>query len=563
MLEKFVTKKKKKEFFLGNEAIVRGAIEAGVQFVTTYPGTPASEIGNTFYKIQRERLIKDLYFEFSSNEKVALEVGAGASFSGLRVLVAMKHFGVNVASDFLFPLAYSGTVGGMVIVIADDPGCFSSAQSEEDSRGFSLIGHIPTLEPASPKECRNFVKIAFEISEKFEIPVILRTTTRVALQGEGISIGDYNRKKRIANFFHNQKKFITLPPRVLEMKRELLAKIKKIEKEYSKKRLNKVFGKIKNCEVGIIGEGVPVLYLLEVEKELGISLPLLKIETFFPLPKRKIEKFIKNLKKVLIVEELEDYLETKVKVLAKKVNCNLEIIGKELFPQAGELTPDFVKKAFLKFLGKEKRKKENNFKINFKIPKRFPQLCPGCPYWLVFEGIKKAISELGLKREEVVFGGEIGCYMIAGFPPHFLQDYLFCMGSSVGIAQGIERAEKEFGKKEKKKKLISFVGDSSFFHAGIPALINALWHQANILVLIMDNGITAMTGHQPHPGAYLLERKFISIKKIVEALGVSNLKVIDPGNFRDFLKILKKFIKSQGVSVIIAKRPCVRVRIKR
>ena len=538
----------KKIILLGNEAIVRGALEAGVQFISTYPGTPASEIGNTFFKLKtKNSKLKNIHFEWSVNEKVALEVAAGASFSDLRSLVAMKHFGLNVASDFLLPLCYSGVKGGLVLVVADDPGCWSSAQSEENTRAFAYLAHIPILEPSDPQECKDFVKFAFELSEKLKIPVMIRETTRVALQSAPVKLGKIREGKRKAHFVKNPHQFSTMPPRVLEMKKELLEKIEKIREISEKSSLNQLFRgpSSGSSKRGIITSGVSFLYVMEALNELNLKIPVLKLGFFYPLPEKKIKEFIKNLKKVLIVEELEAYLEKEVERISKTVNPKLKIFGKNLIPEIGELKPEMVTFALAKFSGKKYQILDTKYKIP--IPKRFPQLCPGCPYWFVFSTIKR------IAPKGTIFGGEIGCYMLAAYPPHFLQDYLFCMGSSTSIAHGI--------KKTTGQKVIAFVGDSSFFHAGIPALINTVYNKSNPLIIIMDNRTTAMTGHQPHPGAPAKDHE-IKIEDIVKALGVKYVKTIDPINVKEFEKTLKEFLKKKEVSVIIARRPCVQI-IKR
>lgn len=523
-----------KKILLGNEAIVRGALEAGVQFVSTYPGTPASEIGNNFYKLSKSKEFLG-YFEFSTNEKVAMEAGVGASFSGLKTLIAMKNFGLNVAADPLLPFVYTGSKGPTVIVVADDPSCHSSAQSEENSRAFASLAHIPILEPADPQECKDFIKLAYQISAKYQIPVMLRTTTRVAHQKMPVSLGQIPKiTKASGKFVRDVNKFVTMPPRVLEMKQELLAKIEQIRK-FAETQTGQSLTSVKGTsKIGIITSGIAYLYIKEALKELKISLPILKINFFYPLPEKKIKTFIKPLKKVLVVEELEPYLEKEVKSLAKEVNCHLQIFGKNLIPEIGELKPEIVILALAKLLNK----KYTLARKSVPAIKRRPQFCPGCPYWLVMGGIKKAVNP-----KEVVFGGDIGCYMLAGGAPHFLQDYLSCMGSSIGIAHGI--------KKVTGQKLITFIGDSTFFHSGIPALINTVFNQSNPLIIVMDNQTTAMTGHQPHPGVC-----GVSIENIVRACGVKNLKVIDPANQTEFVATIKEFIQKPNVSVIIARHPC-------
>ena len=545
-----------KIILLGNEAIVRGALEAGVNFVSTYPGTPASEIGNIFSQIAKKA---GVYFEFSTNEKVALEAGIGASFSGLRVLVAMKHFGLNVCSDSLMPLCYTGTKGPLVLLVADDPSCWSSAQSEQNSRAYSYLAHIPTLEPSEPQECKDFIKLGFEISEKFEIPVIVRTTTRVAHQSAQVKLGELKLKTALfqGEFVKDPKRYVTMPPRVLEQKSELLAKIEKIKAFSEKSKINQVCGGPTSASagIGIIASGIGFLYVMEAIGELNLNLPVLKLGFFYPLPEGKIKNFIKKLKKVLVVEELEPYLEKEVERLAKSSQPKLQIFGKNLLSEVGELKPENVILAISQISGQkikfnfEKHLQEFR-KIGF--PKRFPQLCPvsiippGCPYWLVFSAIKKSVPE------NTIIGGDIGCYMIGSLPPHNLYDYLSCMGSSIGIAHGI--------KKSTEQKVIAVIGDSTFFHAGIPVLINTVFNKSNPLIIILDNRTTAMTGHQPHPGVGKTgmgeETEEIKIENIVVACGVKNWKVIDPQNFSEMTSTIKEFLEKKEVSVIIARRIC-------
>jgi len=551
MEELLLNKPEGKVILLGNEAIVRGALEAGVNFVSTYPGTPASEIGDLFFKIANK---VGVYFEFSTNEKVALEAGIGASFSGLKTLVAMKSFGLNVALDALLPFLYTGTKGATVIIVADDPSCHSSAQSEENIRPISYLAHIPILEPSDPQECKDFTKLAFQISEKFKIPVMIRTTTRVAHQRMPVRLNPIRATRPggvVGKFVKEPKRFITLPPRVLEMKKELLEKIEKI-KQFSEKSPINLIGRGQTSAKsgkGIITAGVSYLYVMEALKELKISLPVLKLGFFYPLPEEKIKNFIKNFKKVLVIEELEPYLEKEVERLAKDVNCKLKVIGKDLIPEVGELKPEQVTSAIAKFTGLKiacpvgSRRLSFGENLKLKIPRRLPQLCPGCPYWLVISAIKKAVD---LKK--VIFGGEIGCYMLFGNSPINLQDYLSCMGSSVGIAHGIKKATGQ--------KIITFVGDSSFFHAGIPALINTVFNKSNPLIIILENRTTAMTGHQPHPGAPVIPNG-IKIEEIVRACGVKNLKAIDPINQKEFITTIKEFLNKKETSVIIAQRPCI------
>lgn len=534
---------------MGNEAIIRGALESGVQFVSTYPGTPASEIGNNFFALQKE--LKDdpkFLFEFSTNEKTAMEAAIGANFSGLKTLVAMKNFGLNVALEPLLPLAYTGTRAPMVIFVADDPGCHSSAQSEENTRPFSVLGHLPMLEPSDAQECKDFTIEAFAISEKFGTPVIVRITTRTAHQRALVALGELAPDRKInlkGEFVKNKRKYVTMMPRLHGMKKEMLAREEKLAQYFEKSKLNRVEGVVKgkNQPLGIITSGIAYLHAQEAMEELGVGLPVLKLGMFHPLPERKIREFIKGLKKVLVLEEMEPYLEKRVQRLAKDANCKLEIRGVDWRTQVGEMKPEIAAEMIAKFTGKKYTLPK--FAPKFELPARPPQLCPGCPYWLVFAAVKKAVDE-----SKVIFGGDIGCYMIGALPPHELYDYMFCMGSSIGIAHGIKKAAVD-------QKVIAFIGDATFFHSGIEGLLNAVYNGSNPLIIIMNNDITAMTGHQPHPDSVGAVHP-IPIENMVLACGVKpeNMKIIDQGQSEEFIAAVREFVDKPEVSVIIARRPC-------
>jgi len=528
---------------IGNESIVVGALEAGVQSVFTYPGTPASEIGNLFYKIKENY---GIYMEYSTNEIVALESGAGAAFSGLKTLVAMKHFGANVALDALIPLAHTKPRGGMVIVIADDPSCHSSAQSEQDSRILWQNLYLPILEPSTPSEAKEFTKIAFTLSETFQKPVIIRTTTRVSHQGGLVKIGKIKIQKKKGVFKKEKERFDTMPPFVLKQKANLISLKEKIEKYLEKTNLNKVFpGKIK--EIGAITSGVSHLYLLESLKKFNISLPILKIDSFYPLPSKKIINFLRGKKKIVVAEEIIDLIEREVKILSKEVNPQVKIFGKEIIGSVGEMNVERTSLLLTKALGLKYQKIPER---KVKLPvKRTPRFCPGCPYWAIFNALAKEI-----KKEKVVFTGDIGCYMIGYFPPFEMQDTLLCMGSSLGLAHGIDKSTKQ--------KVIAFIGDSTFFHAGLPGIINIVNNQSNPLIIIFDNQITAMTGRQPHPGTPLKYKthdgkKEIKIEKILTALGIENLTILDPIKENQLLREkIKEFLKEDKLKVIICRHPC-------
>jgi len=553
---KVLEKEGKKVILLGNEAVVRGALESGVTFVSTYPGTPASEIGDTFFQISKNF---GIYFEYSTNEKVALEAAAGAALSGLKALVAFKNFGLNVASDSLFPLPYLG-VKNLVIVVSDDVNCWSSAQSEQDSRLYSYIANIPMLEPSDPQECKDLTKLAFEISEKFEIPVLLRLTTRVSHTRGLVKLGKIIEGIKKGVFKKDKQKFFNLLPNILKMHEKVLEKMEKI-KEFSEKSKANFVLKGKG-DFGIIASGVSFNYLMEAMSDLKIKFPVLKLGITNPLPENKIKIFIKGLKKLLILEELEPILEERVKAIAKDCNPRIKIYGKDVVPRVGEINEEIVISAIEKIAGIKFKLNHASLEVYKKrykeveIPKRPPLMCAGCPHRATFFATKRAMKELGI---EVACGGDIGCYMLGVYPPLEVEDFLVSMGAGEGIIHGISKSTKQ--------KAIAFIGDSTFFHAGIPALINMVFNKSNTLVIILDNRYTSMTGHQPHPGTGITgfgeETKAIKIEDLVKACGIENVKVIDPFNVNEMVLAIKEFLMKDGVCVIIAKRECQLMAVRR
>lgn len=530
-----------KKILLGNEAITQGALEAGVSFVSGYPGCPSAEIGQEFLDIAKE---KGIYAEWSTNEKVALEAAIGASFSGLKSLVNMKSFGINVCSDSLFPLAYTGVKAPMVIVVADDPSCWSSAQSEQDSRGYAYLSHIPVIEPSDPQEAYEFTKLSYWLSEKFNTPIILRITTRVAHQRMPVTINsEFKIQNQKGEFIKDFNRFSTMPPRVLEMKKELLKKIEKIKQFAEKSQLNKIDKSKKPAKLGVIASGVSYLHAKEAIDELGLDIPVLKLGLFYPLPEKKIKDFIKPLRKVLVLEEVDPYIEKEIRATAKDANSKIEIFGKDLVSEIGELDYGKIAKALAKILGIKYKEPKN---IISDLPRRHPQICLGCPYWLAFSAIKKSAPE------GTIFGGDIGCNMLAGVSPHNMQDYLFSMGASAGIGHGI--------KKSTNQKVIAIIGDGTFFHAGISALINAVYNKSGLLIFILDNRITAMTGHQQNPGMGKTgmgeDSPMLKIEEIAASCGVKNIKVLDPANFNELERAIKDFLSKDEVSVIVSRKIC-------
>jgi indolepyruvate ferredoxin oxidoreductase alpha subunit len=536
---------KNRKVLLGNDAIIKGALVSGVDFVSGYPGCPSAEIGDDFAKIAKE---KGAYVEWSTNEKTALESAVGASFSGLKTLVNMKSFGINVCSDVLFPLAYTGTKAPMVIVVADDPSCHSSAQSEQDSRGYAFMSKVPVLDPADPQECYDFTKLGFEISEKFNTPVILRTTTRAAHQRAIVNfeeIASSQVPRNDGKFVKNPHQFSTMPPRVLEMKKELLEKIKKISLYAEKTKANFISGN-KKSKIGIITSGVSFMHVAQAMEELGLDLPVLKLGIFYPLPEKLIASFLKGKNKLLVAEELNPYIEREIAKIAKDINPKIKIFGKDILPEIGELNPELLCIALAKITGKKYKKFQiSNFK--FQIPRRTARLCEGCPYWYILPTVKRVAPE------GTIFGGDIGCNMMGALPPHSMYDYMFCMGSSIGISHGVKKASPN-------QKVISLMGDGTFFHSGISGLINAVYNKSNPLMIVLDNRTTAMTGHQTNPGMGKTimgeDTQELQIADIAKSCGVKNIKVLDPINVKELEDTIKEFLDKEDISLIVCKRIC-------
>jgi len=545
----------KKVIFLGNEAIVRGALESGVGFSSTYPGTPASEIGDTFAEIAKDA---GLYFEYSVNEKVALEAAAGAALSGVRSMVSFKQYGLNVSSDSVFPLAYIGVRAGMVIVVADDPNCWSSAQSEQDSRYYARLAHIPMLEPADSQECKDFTKMAFDLSEKFKIPVLLRTTTRVS-HGRGVvTLGKIVKGKKLGEFSKDSIRFRNFPPYIMETHRELHKKLDELRKLSEEININYLLNENSKNDLGIVTSGVAFNYVIDALYDLNLDLPVLKLGLTYPLPEDKLRTFMRNLKSVLIVEEIEPILEEGVNALAKDLKTELRVYGRKEghLPKSGELKEGDVLIAISKITGVKSQynpiaQKEEYKKLS--IMKRLPVMCPGCPHRATFFATKSVVGK------DAVFGGDIGCYILGIYPPFETQDFVFSMGASEGVIHGI--------KKVSNQKAIAFIGDSTFFHAGIPGLINTVYNKSNPLIIILDNRSTAMTGHQPHPGVGITgmgeKSKVINIEDIVKACGVENVMVVDPFNVKEMEDAVRECLQKDTVSVIVAKRECQLLAIRR
>ena len=535
-----------KIMLLGNEAIARGAIEAGVAFATTYPGTPSSEISLNLFQMSKE---SDLYFEYSTNEKVALEVAAAAANSGLRTFCMMKHVGLNVAADPLMTLAYVGVTGGMVILTADDPSMFSS-QNEQDNRYYAKFGNLPMLEPSSVPEAKEMMKYAFDLSEELNQPVLLRTTTRINHSNAFVTFGDMKPRQIKGKFIREPFRCVTVPAVSRQLHVKLLEKMDKAKTicETSDYNLLKGSGKF-----GIIVNGVSFHYALDAVKDLDVeeNTKILRLGFSNPMPKKLIKNFLKDCEKVLVIEEGEAFMEEAVKAFAQEAGFVIPINGKseELFSRLSEYDPAMVRGKIAAYFGIEYTPKE---KLSFdnipEIPMRPPNLCSGCSHRATFYEVKQAARDM-----DIICPTDIGCYTLGFLPPLNMGDFVICMGSSVSTSCGFGQATDQ--------KVVSFIGDSTFFHSGITGLVNAVFNNHNFTLVILENGTTAMTGHQPHPGVDMERLGLdgfgrINIENLVRALGVEHVSVIKPFKVKKSIETIRQALEYKGVSVILSQEPC-------
>ena len=534
-----------RQLLLGNEAIVRGALEAGISFATTYPGTPSSEIGDNFYRISQET---DLYFEYSVNEKVALETAAAAAISELRTMCSMKHVGLNVAADALMTLAYVGVKGGLVVVSADDPSMHSS-QNEQDNRYYAQLAGLPMLEPANSQEALEMTRAAFELSEAYKIPVLLRTTTRINHSRTPVEVGLLQPPRRSGAFKKDPFNLVTVPMVGRRLRVELLEKINKLGSEASASPFNRVEGK---GGWGVVTSGVSYNYVADAVRELDMTdrVRVLKMGMTYPFADEICLDFLKGVERVLVVEELEPFLEDKLKILAQENGLSLEIRGKgeELLPRYYEFDPVQVKSAMARFF--QLKYQPGQVEMESALPQRPPNLCAGCPHRASYYAVNKALGDAA-----AIYPTDIGCYTLGILPPLEAADFLLCMGSSVSSAGGFAKAQEE--------PVVAFIGDSTFFHSGITGLINAVHNEHNFILVILDNGTTAMTGQQPHPGIELTpegrQPPKVDIEAVVRGCGVDRVETVNPLQVDKTVAVLKEMLEDKqrpGVKVLISKSPC-------
>ena len=507
-----------KKLLLGDFAVARGAYEAGVKVATAYPGTPSTEITEEISRYD------EVYSEWSPNEKVALEVGIGAAIRGARTLVSMKHVGLNVACDPLFTSVYTGVNAGLVIAVADDPSVFSS-QNEQDTRLTAVSARIPVIEPSDSREAKDFTKAAFEISEKYDTPVILRITTRVAHSQSQVELCE-REERPVKEYKKDIAKYVMMPANAKRKHVEVEERLEKLSEDANGFSFNQI--EEGDGEIGIICAGGVYQFV----KEALPNASVLKLGMSYPLPYKLIEKFAKSVKRCIVAEELAPHIETLVKAHGIKVE------GKNLFPLNGEFSASLIRE---RVLGE---------KIGHKaaeVPARPPVLCSGCPH----RGVFYVLSKLKLNVL-----GDIGCYTLGAVAPLSAMDAVVCMGASIGMAIGFDKADPEAHKHS-----VAVIGDSTFCHSGVTGLMDAVYNRSNVTVIILDNRTTGMTGHQNHPATGKTIKNEptceLDLEQVCRAVGVKSVNTVDPNDIGTFEKVLKEELLKEEVSVIIAKRPCV------
>ncbi len=539
----------KKEYVMGNQAIAIGALAAGVNVATGYPGTPSSEIIDTIAVHNKD---KNVHVEWSVNEKAAMEVAAGASFAGARCLVTMKMMGLNVASDALMSLAYVGVEGGLVVVVCDDPGPISS-QTEQDTRLFGKYCRIPVFDPASVEEAFEMIKDAFEYSEKYHTPVIFRPTTRIDHAYAEIEYDEAVKPKEYAGFVKNSKRFVIFP-RLSRMNHEMIEKRNPaIGDDFSSYKGNIATGKAGNKKAVLTG-GVCYAYSKEFIQDRA-DVTLVKVATPHPFPEKFILESLKGVEEVLVVEELYPYLEDELIFLAGKHHLNIKVLGKHTFdsPLAGECTPEDVAKRIECFINGTPYSEaaKDVAEENIKLPIRPPVLCAGCPHRASFYAVKQA-----MKGQKANFCGDIGCYTLGNAMPLDMVDTCLCMGAGITMAQGLFNTDPETVN-------FAFVGDSTFFASGMTGVANAIYNEADIILCVLDNSTTAMTGHQPHPGTGrnmmgdFVDK--ISIEKILLGMGVAKVERVNPLEHDKAVAVVKEMASIKGVKAILFESPCIAI----
>lgn len=533
-----------KKLLMGNEAVAYGAAAAGVGLVSGYPGTPSTEVLETVAKINTN---KEIYVEWSTNEKAALEVAAGAAYAGMRSMVTMKQVGLNVASDPLMSLAYVGVKGGMVVLVADDPGPLSS-QTEQDTRHFARYANLPVFDPATPEEAYEMTLAAFALSEQIGKPVFLRPTTKVCHSCATMEVADSWSPKQAEGFVKDPK-WVIFPPLAYRAHVEIEALQQRLAGELSDSPFNRVTGA---GRVGVAAGGVSRTYVTELAARFNLPVKILEVGIPNPFPAKLGTEFLRGLDRVIVFEELDPVIEEGLIELAYQNRITVEILGKKTghTPCAGEFTYEIVRDTLAKVLEIE-LKDDAPCAPPPELPVRNPVLCAGCPHRASFYAVK-----LAMKGQKAVFTGDIGCYTLGNAKPLEMTDTCLCMGAGITVAQGLKRAQPDTAH-------IAFVGDSTFFHTGLPGIANAVYNQTDITVVILDNYTTAMTGHQPHPGIGKtmmgIQHGKIDIYGVVKALGAAYVKKADPFDLENAVKTVQEAVAEPGVSVVIFESPCIAI----
>jgi indolepyruvate ferredoxin oxidoreductase alpha subunit len=514
----------------GDEAVARGALEAGVKVTASYPGTPATEILETITEFSKEF---DIYAEWSINEKVATEVAAGAAMSGVRSMVSMKNVGLNVASDAVMTLAYTGVIGGMVIVVCDDPSLHSS-QNAQDTRYFAVHANLPLLDAGNPQEAKDMTVNAFELSEKLELPIILRLTTRVSHGKERVTLGEINKLRRSAEFDKDGSRWTMTPSNAVRRHDVLYDRLAQAKEFTEKSKFNII--EDNGGEFGVIGSGVSYYYARSVLDRQQFS--WLKLGFVNPFPADLVKRFTTKAGRIVVVEELRPYIENNIRCLCTKVLGKKELDLEE----RDELSPDVLRRALAKFSFCNAAKEQKEVEL----PSRPPGLCPGCPHRAFYYALNTV-------KKDKIATGDIGCYGLGTLSPLNTIQTALCMGAGISQAAGMRHAGVN-------DTIFAMIGDSTFFHAGMPALLNIAYNYANICVVIMDNQTVAMTGHQPTPetGGSAMGgiSRTVRIENIVNALGIDRIEIVDPYNVNETRKVIKEILNYDGPSVIISKRKC-------
>lgn len=513
------------ELLSGNEAIARGAYEAGVKVAAGYPGTPSTEILEALSEFKPE-----IYCEWSPNEKVALEVAIGASLTGARSMVTMKHVGLNVAADPLMTFACIGAVGGLVICVADDPGMHSS-QNEQDSRHYARLARVPLFEPSDSQEARDFTALALETSERFQTPVILRTTTRVSHSRSIVAVGERSQSSKTTGFVKDPPRYVAVPVWARAMRRAVEERLPKLRAAACESAANRI--EMRDPALGIVTGSVAYQYVRDIWPEASV----LKLGWGYPFPDELIGRFAAQVTRLLVVEELDDFLEEHIKALG--LACD----GRSVIPGVGELSPTALRAARAKYEGRPAAPVHLRAE-NRDLPLRPPVLCPSCPH----RGIFYALAQF-----DVVVTGDIGCYSLGVQPPLNRIDTILCMGAGVSMAQGFQKAGET-------KRIVGMVGDSTFFHSGMTGLLNIAYNAGSAVIIVVDNRTTAMTGHQPNPGSGQTlmgeAAPTASIEAIASACGIKRVRTVNPYELQETIRVLKESLEANEPTVIVSRAPC-------